>query len=98
LRSVADELVGGYLESYGAGSGAHLTSAVDAALPRPATANASAGAGASAGALGEPAGGPTTPPQYYDDDDDHRPSIAGIIGIAAALQLITLLLGRRKRK
>jgi predicted transcriptional regulator len=90
LRSVADELVGGYLESYGAASGAHLTSAVDAALPRPATVNA--------GASAAPVGGPSTPPQYYDDDDNHRPSIAGIIGIAAVLQVITLLLGRRKRK
>jgi predicted transcriptional regulator len=89
-RSVADELVSGFLESYGPESGAHLTSAVDAALPRPAAASASTATG--------PAGAPTAAPRYYDDDDDHRPSIAGIIGIAAALQVITLLLGRRRRK
>jgi len=86
LRSVADELVVGYLTSYGPQSAAHLTRAVDAALPGPAAASAQADAG------------PTAKPQYYDDDgDDHRPSIAGIIGIAAALQIMTLLLGRRKR-
>ena len=85
LRSVADEMVIGYLTSYGPQSAAHLTRAMDAALPGPAAASVEADAG------------PTPKPQYYDDEDDHRPSIAGIIGIAAALQILTLLLGRRKR-
>ena len=84
LRSVADELVGGYLEAYGPQSGAHLTLAVDAVLPRPAPA-----------ASATPP--PPPPPQYYDEEDDRRPSVMGIIGIAAVLQIITLLLGRKRR-
>ncbi len=34
LRSVADELVRGYLESYGSGSASHLARAVDSVAPR----------------------------------------------------------------
>ena len=34
LRSVADELVRGYLESYGSGSASHLARAVDTVAPR----------------------------------------------------------------
>ena len=38
LRTVADELVHGYVESYGSGSAAHLARAVDTVAPRPAPA------------------------------------------------------------
>ena len=79
LRSVADELVSGYLEAYGNPAGAHLTSAVDTAMPRPAAQTSAPSPAA---------------PAYVEEE--RRPSIAAIIGIAALLQLITLLL-RRKR-
>jgi predicted transcriptional regulator len=82
LRSVADELVHGYLEAYGAGSGAHLTGAIDAVLPR-------------AAAEPVPVNAAATAPVYYDEDE-RKPSLAGVIGIAAVLQIITLFL-RRKR-
>ena len=36
LRTVADELVHSYVESYGSGSAAHLAHAVDTVAPRPA--------------------------------------------------------------
>jgi predicted transcriptional regulator len=91
LRAVADELVHGYLGAYGAESGAHLTDAVDAVLPRAvAVEKAEAPTPSPEGPSETPA-----PPVYYDADE-RRPTIASVIGIAALLQIITLFL-RRKR-
>jgi predicted transcriptional regulator len=89
LRAVADELVHGYLEAYGAESGSHLTLAVDTALPRATTT-----APGAPSAAPTPGAGPAAP--VYYDAEEHRPSMASVIGIAALLQLITLFL-RRKR-
>ncbi|MDA0799411.1 MAG: BlaI/MecI/CopY family transcriptional regulator [Chloroflexi bacterium] len=92
LRAVADELVHGYLEAYGAESGTHLTDAVDAVLPRAAAAAEKAEA-----PTPSPAGPSETPaPPVYYDTDERRPAMASVIGIAALLQIITLFL-RRKR-
>lgn len=90
LRAVADELVQGYLEAYGAGSGSHLTGAIDAVLPREAPVAAEPVAEAEAGPTETP------PPPVYYDAEDRRPTMAGIIGIAALLQVITLFLKRKR--
>ena len=91
LRAMAGELVQGYLEAYGPGSGAHLIGAIDAVLPREAPA-----AAGSAAAVQAPDGPTETPPPpVYYDAEDRRPTIASVIGIAALLQLITLFLKRK---
>ena len=87
LRSVADELVREYVEAYGTGSGAHLTQAIDAAVPRPDDAPAAAPQTQAAAAA---------PQAYADDEPEPRSSMWGIIGIAAALQIVTLILRRRR--
>lgn len=84
LRSVADELVREYVEAYGTASGAHLTQAIDAAIPR---------ADAPAAAAPKPHAPPLS---YAEDEPETRSSLWGVIGIAAALQLITLVLRRRR--
>ena len=81
LRAVADELVREYVEAYGASSGPHLTHAIDSAIPRPETPAAAAGA---------------APQPYANDEPEPRSSMWRIIGIAAALQIVTLLLRRRR--
>lgn len=95
LRAVADELVHGYLEAYGAESGAHLTSAVDAVLPRAAAPSASSETAESPTPSAAAPSDTPAPPVYYDADE-RRPTMASVIGIAALLQIITLFL-RRKR-
>ena len=87
LRSVADELVREYVEAYGAASGTHLTEAIDAAIPRtdaPPTRTAEPQAAAAASL------------PYADDEPEPRSNMWGIVGIAAALQIITLVLRRRR--
>lgn len=90
LRAVADELVHGYLESYGAESGSHLTDAVDAVMPL-----AAAAPGAPASPTGDSARATPPPPEYYDAEDK-RSALASVIGIAALLQIITLFLKRKR--
>ncbi|MDA1035544.1 MAG: BlaI/MecI/CopY family transcriptional regulator [Chloroflexi bacterium] len=82
LQSVAEELVREYIEAYGSASGAHLTQAIDAAVPRPAH---------------TPAAPTTTAARqaYADDEPEPRSGLWGVIGVAAALQIITFLLRRR---
>ena len=87
LRSVADELVREYVEAYGTASGAHLTQAINAAVPR---------ADAAAAATPKPQAASAPPLSYADDEPEPRSSLWGVIGIAAALQVITLVLRRRR--
>jgi predicted transcriptional regulator len=95
LRSVADELVHGYLEAYGAPSGSHLAEAVDAVVPRAPT-QSSAEAPSPGADVGEATSQTPPPPVYYDDAEERRPTLATIVGIAAVLQVITLFFRRKK--
>ena len=82
LRSVANELVHGYLEAYGSDAGSHLTGAVDAALPRPAAGGAAQAA----------------QPSFAAPEAEERKSpITTLLGIAVLLEFIALLFNRRKR-
>ena len=83
LRNVADDLVRGYIAAYGNTAAGHLTGAVDSVAPRPA---------AAPGATPPPA-----PPAPAAHEEERRSPLATVIAIAAALQLITLLLRRGKR-
>jgi predicted transcriptional regulator len=86
LGAVADELVQSYLESYGNESAAHLASAIGTSAP-------AAGGAAPSAPRAEPrlamAGGIGA--------KDKRGSLAVIVAIAAALQVITFLLRGKRR-
>jgi predicted transcriptional regulator len=94
LRSVADQLVHGYLDAYGTDSVAHLADAMSGILPQAAIAAPSTRAPSATETTAAP--GATPSPQVYYDADERRPTLASVIGIAAVLQVITLFL-RRKR-
>ena len=85
LRSVADELVREYVEAYGAASGAHLTQAIDAAIPRP-----------DAPPTPPTPEAPASPQPYTDDEPETRSKLWPVIAIAAALQIVTFVLRRRR--
>jgi predicted transcriptional regulator len=95
LRSVAEELVRGYIDAYGAPSGSHLAQAVDAFVPL-----AAMKATAELQNQVTEAREATTPappsPVYYDEIQERIPSLSMIIGAAAVLQIITLLFRRKK--
>jgi predicted transcriptional regulator len=95
LRSVADKLVHGYIEAYGAPSGSHLAEAVGAVVPRAAE-EAIAEPPNRGADVGETTSRTPPPPVYYDEMQERRPTLATIIGVAAVLQVITLLFRRKK--
>ena len=82
LRTMAAELVAGYLQSYGSGSAAHLTGAIDRAIPRP--------------SVERP--GPPPPIMPPADESSQRPSLKMFIAAITLLQLIALLIRRDTRK
>jgi len=83
LRSAAHELVGGYLQSFGADAASHLAGAVDAVAPRPA-----------AGPAERPAPQRTIPLEPVSAG----PSLLAKLATAAAiLEAIVFLFSRRRR-
>jgi predicted transcriptional regulator len=91
LRAVADEIVHSYLESYGNDSAAHLASAIGTSAP-------SAGAPAAGGAApSAPRPEPRPAMAGGVGAEDKRGSLAVIVAIAAALQVITFLLRGKRR-
>ena len=87
LRSTANMLVHDYIEAYGAESGSHLAQAIEAATSR---------TGAKpAGTLG-PETSEATPQGYVDDEPEPLSNMWRVVGIAAVLQIITLILKRRR--
>jgi predicted transcriptional regulator len=95
LRSVADELVRGYINAYGAQSGSYLAQAVNAVAPLAAMKPRAESPNGVIDAHDKTTI-PTPPrPLYYDETHEQRPRLATIIGVAAVLQVITLLFRRK---
>jgi predicted transcriptional regulator len=82
LRTVADELVHGYVESYGSGSAAHLARAVDTVAPRPAPV--------------APAASLLPPPLTIVEEPRQSP-VAKLLAIAMVLEAFVFLIRGRKR-
>ena len=96
LRSVANELVHGYMQAYGADAAPHLASALRTAAPDTPVSNAGASGAGASGAANPRASGPG---DVGADGGPRRNStpIAVIVTAIAGIEALIYLLARRKR-